>query len=134
MNRARLIGGYDGGVDVFDVQSPPEPRRRPRNSQKAESRSRAIPPQEALTNFDISALDSNAAKLYGFVNSLLVENDAYPCSCRTIRAIYICMYRAVFVKSMSSRLTPLNQSGALDNGFTRDADLQKEMNALGSTK
>jgi hypothetical protein len=67
--------------------------------------------KESLTSFEISALDGNAAKLYGFVNSLLNENYEGEVLTLVIAGLYE-LYMGGIYEEYVVEVHPVNQSGA----------------------
>ncbi|GHV05342.1 hypothetical protein FACS1894217_02060 [Clostridia bacterium] len=79
--------------------------------------------KEALTSFDISALDSNAAKLYGFIDYLLFENFEGEILTLVIAGLYE-LYMGGIYDEYVVEVHPVNQSGASSKEVS-DLDIYK---------
>ena len=67
--------------------------------------------KEALTNFDISTLDANAAKLHNFMYYLLWENFEGEILTLVVAGLYELYMRSIYTE-YAVEVHPVNQSGA----------------------
>jgi len=79
--------------------------------------------KESITNFDISALNSNTARLYKFIDTLLNENHEGEILTLVIAGLYE-LYMENFYDTYFVDIHPVNQSGASSKEIS-DLDVYK---------